>query len=268
MPSQAKTQTVLITGAAHGLGRAMVERFLSAGWQVIASDIDSAPLAQLAQSERLSIVELDVTDPVSIKDALQSVPDRLDLLINNAGIIGYFPVAETDPETIIKHFQINSFGSLRLTHACLNRLAAAQGRVLNISSESFCLRTPFQIYQTTKLTLEGISDVLRRELVHLGIAVATIRPGAIRTELFDALHHIENPAPNAKLSPKFERFVRFLGKQAPSRLYSPEQVAEFIYRASTAKRLKPHYQINNMLGLKLLAALPDRLADFIIRTLL
>ena len=58
---------------------------------------------------------------------------------------------------------------------------------MNVTSESYRFRNPFQIYQTTKLALEGLSDVMRRELAPLGVPVSTVRPGAIETELFHAM---------------------------------------------------------------------------------
>lgn len=262
-------RVVLVTGAAGGLGRAICEAFHARGDTVVATDVDASPLADLA--ERMVVASLDVTDQQAVDAAAALVRQRfgrLDVLVNNAGLMAYFPVAETPPDALIKHFEVNAFGGLRLTHACLDLLVAAGGRVLNISSESWRLRTPFQIYQTTKLTVEGISDVLRRELVHLGVDVATIRPGAIDTELFHAMDDISNPVPDSRLEAPFERFSAMLKRNPPARRSRPEAVADVVWRAASDRRRRPHYQINNMPSLKLMSWLPTRWADWLLARIL
>lgn len=259
---------VLVTGAGGGLGRAICERFHAGGYVVVATDVSVARLADLDGRARIITASLDVTDPQSVK-GIASLVDaqcgRLDVLVNNAGIIGFFPVAEIDPDELIRHFQINSFGALRVTHACLDLLVAKGGRVLNISSESYRLRTPFQIYQSTKLALEGISDVLRRELVYLGVHVATIRPGAVDTELFHAMENIENPVTGSQLAPAFTKFAAMLAENPPTRLSRPQDVAALVLHAAQDRRARPHYQMNNMLSLRLASYLPARWVDALIR---
>lgn len=253
---------VLVTGAGRGLGRAVCERFRSDGYRVVATDRDPALLADLDDAFVTSA--LDVTDPAAIDAVVRRIEQelgRLDVLVNNAGVIAYFPTAEMDPDAVIRHFEVNAFGALRVVHACLDLLVASGGRVVNVTSESYRLRTPFQIYQTTKLALEGISDVLRRELSTLGVHVATVRPGAIETELFHAMDRIENPVPDGRLAEPFARFVRGLEKNKPTKVSSPHEVAAVVHRAATDPRRQPHYEINNMRALKVAAALPPRLVD-------
>lgn len=257
---------VLVTGAGRGLGRAICETFHARGDHVIATDVDAALLTDL--DGRMQVTTLDVTNQKAVNAVAGRIRadfGRLDVLVNNAGLILYASVAETDPDTLIKHFEVNTFGGLRLTHACLDLLATASGRVINISSESWRLRTPFQIYQTTKLAVEGLSDVLRRELIHLGVGVATVRPGAIDTDLFHAMDHISNPIPDSRLATPFERFAASLARNPPSKHSQPEEVAAVVYRAATDRRCKPHYQINNMPILKVLSWLPTRWADWLLQ---
>ncbi len=265
------TSMVLVTGAGRGLGHEIVERFHSEGCTVVATDVDLALLADLEKRPRIEIAALDVTDSGSVQkaaDLIQSRRGRLDVVVNNAGIIGYFPVAETDPEMLIRHFQINSFGALRVTHACLGLLVASGGRVINISNESYKFRTPFQIYQSTKLALEGISDVLRRELRHLGVHVATIRPGAIETELFHAMDEISNPIENSRLDEQFRKFTCMLAENAPKKRSTPQAVAGLVFFAATDRRKAAHYAMNNMLSLRIMRLLTTRWADGLIARML
>lgn len=262
---------VLVTGAGGGLGRAICERFHAGGYSVVATDVTVGRLADLSKRVGIITAALDVTDSQSAQDIAALVGaqcGRLDVVVNNAGIIGFSPVVETGPEELIRHFQINSFGALRITHACLDLLIASGGRVLNISSESYRLRTPFQIYQSTKLALEGISDVLRRELVHLGVHVATIRPGAIDTELFHAMDSISNPVEHSRLGVPFAKFAARLASNPPSKRSSPDAVAALVLRAAVDKRRRAHYRINNMLTLRVLSWLPVRWTDWLLQRFL
>lgn len=262
-------RVVLITGAGRGLGRAVCEAFLADGDTVIAADLDVTGLDDIADS--LVAVTLDVTDQEAVNAVAARIREefgRLDVLVNNAGLINFVPVSEIDPDVLIKHFEVNAFGGLRLTHACLDLLVAAGGRVINISSESWRFRTPFQIYQSTKLAVEGISDVLRRELVHLGVHVATVRPGAIETDLFHAMDHISNPVMDSRLAEPFDKFAESLANNPPAKRSKPAEVAAIVHRAATEPRRRAHYEINNMWTLKLASGLPTRLADWLVRRML
>ena len=71
-----------------------------------------------------------------------------------------------------------------MPQACLDLLIESKGRIVNISGESSTFRAPFQTYQSSKMALECLSDVMRRELQLFDVHVTFIRPGAIRTDLF------------------------------------------------------------------------------------
>lgn len=254
----------LVTGAGRGLGRAIATELHDHGYRVVAAERDAASIADLDGADRWLPVETDVTDAASVGSLAARIRDdagRLDVVVNNAGIIGYFPVVEMDPEQVIEHFQVNSFGALRVVHACLDLLVASRGRVVNITSEAYRFRNPFQIYAVTKLTLEGLSDVLRRELDFLGVAVSTIRPGAIDTGLFHSMKSIDNPVPDSRLAKPFAAFARQLARRPPNRVSAPADVARVVFRAATDPKPRPHYEINNMRTLKLAALLPSAWAD-------
>ena len=88
-----------------------------------------------------------------------------------------------------------------------------------------------------------------------------MRPGAMDTALFRAMEAITNPLPKARTAAGFDRFVRALARRRPTKVSSPDEVAGLILRAATARRMRPHYEINNMLALRVAALLPPRLVD-------
>jgi NAD(P)-dependent dehydrogenase (short-subunit alcohol dehydrogenase family) len=261
------TRVALVTGAGGGLGDATCRALRAAGFHVVATDRSLDLLGAFDGVDGYTALALDVTDTEATRKVAAAVGatfGRLDVLVNNAGIIGYFPTVEMDPEVLIRHFQVNTFGALRTVHACLDLLVATQGRVVNVTSESYRFRNPFQIYQTTKLALEGLSDVMRRELAPLGVHVATVRPGAIQTALFHEMDAIENPVPDSRLARPFGRFAHLLAKRPPKRVCEPAEVAAVIVRAGTEPHGRPHYEINNMLQLRVAAVLPARVADRVV----
>ncbi|MDT4916509.1 MAG: hypothetical protein QOH89_1209 [Pseudonocardiales bacterium] len=258
------SRVALVTGAGGGLGSATCRALRSAGFRVVATDRTLDLLNAFRDRDGYTLLALDVTDTAAVAAAATAVRQsagRLDVLVNNAGMIGYFPTVEMDPELLIRHFQVNTFGALRTVHAFLDLLVESAGRVVNVTSESYKFRNPFQIYQTTKLALEGLSDVQRRELAPLGVRVSTVRPGAIRTELFSAMAHIENPVPDSRLAKPFGRFARMLATRPPSKVSEPDEVAAVIVRAATEAKPRIHYEINNMRQLRIAAALPAALTD-------
>ena len=259
-----KRPVALITGAGRGLGRAIAEAFLRRGYTVIATDYNLSLIEDYAEHDFVQPLAMDVTDSTSIQtvvDTIRRDHQRLDVVVNNAGMIDFGPVTERDPEDTIRLFQVNTFGSLRVVHACLDLLNEAQGRVVCITSESYRLRPPFQAYQPSKLALEGLADVMRRELHHLGIHVATVRPGAIQTALFQTMNHIQNPVPDGKLSVAFRKFTEKLQANPPTRISTPAQVAALVLKAATENKPRPHYEINNMLSMKIANLLPKHWTD-------
>ena len=79
--------TVMITGAKRGIGRGLVERFLENGWDVIAAGRDATATDLATLGERVTVIDLDVTDPASIEAMVAALAGRaIDLLVNNAGV--------------------------------------------------------------------------------------------------------------------------------------------------------------------------------------
>jgi NAD(P)-dependent dehydrogenase (short-subunit alcohol dehydrogenase family) len=256
-------KTVLITGAARGIGSAAADLFLDKGYRVIAADIlfdkvhDSRPSREILQ------VPLDVTSDNSVRAAGKIIRESnlsIDILINNAGVFDFFPLSETRIEALEKTIQTNALGAARMIHEFLPELIRNHGRVIQISSESIKLPGLFQPYQVSKIALEAYSRSVRQELELKGVKLVIIRPGATNTGLYGKLDEYKNPMEGSHFNDEFKAFVkntvRFKGKAI-----EPEVVAGLIYKSATCKSPKYIYRINNNPVLTWLSILPDRLMD-------
>ncbi len=182
-------KTVLITGATAGFGRAAAQRFVAAGWHVIATgrraDRLNALTAELGDAVHTAC--FDLRDETALRAALDALPERfagIDLLINNAGLAqGTQPaqqVALADWRTMI---DTNITALMTLTHALLPTLIARKGAIINISSTA--ARYPYvggNVYGGTKAFVSQFSLNLRTDLHGTGVRVTAIEPGMADTE--------------------------------------------------------------------------------------
>lgn len=198
-------KTVLITGCGpSGIGTALATEFHLRGHRVFASGL-SEPLLAHFRDLSIETLVLDVTSSESIEAAAVQVMKRtgnkLDILINNAGIMHVMPFADTDIEAARKLLEVNVLGPFAVTKAFLPLLIAAANPpgspslVVNIGSVNEVFRPAFfGIYNASKAAIETLGGTLRPELAPLGIHVVTIKTGSIRTGLFDNAPPTKLPA--------------------------------------------------------------------------
>ncbi len=256
--------SVLVTGAGRGLGRAIAECFRDNGYHVVATDYDISLLSDLEDREHFTTAALDVSNDEAadaVAAMIQADLGRLDVIVNNAGINAFYPVCEAPTPMTVNTFNINTFGPLRTIRACLDLLIESKGRIVNVSSESAPLRTPFQSYASSKMALEALSDAMRRELRLVGVHLALVRPGAIKTELFDEIHNLRNAVDNSYFDRFFERFAAGVAKRVPKSPSTPGEVAAVVFQAATDPKKKVMYKINNDFTLRLLSRLPAKFLD-------
>lgn len=180
---------VVVTGAAGGLGRALVQAFLEAGAQVCALDRDAQALAALQQAAgdgaTLVTVVCDITQPQACSDAITQAEAHcggIDVLINNAGISHRSLFADTSPGVIRQVMEVNFFGALHMTHAALPHVIARRGVVAAISSVAgYAPLLGRTGYCASKHALHGFFDTLRTEVEEQGVQVTLICPSFIAT---------------------------------------------------------------------------------------
>jgi NAD(P)-dependent dehydrogenase (short-subunit alcohol dehydrogenase family) len=265
------TPCVLVTGAGRGLGRAIAEAFHARGYLVVATDYDANLLEDLAGVAGYLTAQHDVSDipaAAEVASLIRQNCGRLDVIVNNAGVNSFYPVCEAPPQRTIDGFMINTFGALIVSQACLDLLIESKGRIVNIASESSPFRPPFQIYQSSKMALECLSDVMRRELQFFGVHVAIIRPGAIRTQLIAGAENVEVVAENSRFAPYFPKLRAMVARGMPRKVSEPAEVAQLVYHAATDPKKKVMYRINNDLKQRLALLVPKRLMDKLIMRML
>ena len=178
-----KAPVVLVTGASRGIGRAIAQKFVQAGYQVFGTTRQTSPVGTVTR-----VLHLDVQEEESVEkcvDAVLAQTGRIDFLINNAGISIYGAIEEVSLAQIKAVFETNFFGVVRMTQAVLPTMRRqAGGRVINIGSLAGFLPMPYQAaYAASKHALAGWTETLDLEVRRFGIRAILIQPGFIRTDI-------------------------------------------------------------------------------------
>lgn len=242
-------ESVLVTGCSSGIGRATALRFLADGWAVYATARDSTDLADLADRGCRSI-ELDVTDESAVTAAVERVREErghLDCLVNNAGYGQFGAVEDVPTERIVRQFDVNTFGPLRLARAVLPEMRErGRGRIINVTAGFGGLNVPgLGVYTGSKFALESVSDALRQEVAGFGVDVVVVEPGLVATDFYDrAVAEVES----LDRTPAYGDLYRALGsigavKAGGPGINDPDRVAETIHEAATVERPSPVYRV-------------------------
>lgn len=223
-------RTALVTGAAHGIGGAIVERFVAEGARVHAVDLSAEGLDALVErlgdlGDAVTPWVADLTD-LSEDGAHAGLPTEVDILVNNAGVQHVAPLHEFPTADFDRILALMLASPFRLTRACLPHMyAAGWGRVVNISSAHGLRASRFKVaYVTAKHGLEGLSKVTALEGAAHGVTSNCINPAYVRTALVE--RQIESQARSHGI-PEAEVVERImLEPVAVKRLIEPSEVAE------------------------------------------
>jgi NAD(P)-dependent dehydrogenase (short-subunit alcohol dehydrogenase family) len=183
------TRTALITGASRGLGRALATALADRGWRLVVDARDAARLrAAFPDSDRVTALAGDVTDPRHRAALAEAVGTRLDLLVNNAGELGPSPLpplAELRTEDFLHVLTVNVVAPLALVRAVLPALTAAAGTVVDISSDAAVEAYPgWGGYGASKAALDHLTAVLAAE--HPELRIYAVDPGDMATDMHQA----------------------------------------------------------------------------------
>jgi NAD(P)-dependent dehydrogenase (short-subunit alcohol dehydrogenase family) len=182
-------KSVLITGAARGIGAELARKAAARGARVAVVGLEPERLAAVADElgpEHLW-VEADVTDPEALKAAVQRTVETfggLDIAVANAGIAPLTTVYTASAHSLSRTIEVNLIGSMLTAHAALPEVAKRKGHILLISSAAaFTVLPGMSAYCAAKAGLERFGDALRLEVAHRGVTVASAHPTWIDTDL-------------------------------------------------------------------------------------
>jgi NAD(P)-dependent dehydrogenase (short-subunit alcohol dehydrogenase family) len=227
-------ESVLISGANSGIGRASALRLASEGYQVFAGMRDTAKaekLQDLCSEAGCSVtpVALDVTDPASVKSACDGIfaaAGHVDILINNAGIGWNAAVEDIDVDAAKLTFDTNYWGAIRCIQALLPGMRErGSGHIMNISSIAGRIAALAQtVYSSSKWAVECLSENLAQEVAPFGVRVSIVEPGVTRTAILPK--NIGHPTPTA-YETQYRRMLQFYAKGIEANI-AADEVAQTI----------------------------------------
>jgi 3-oxoacyl-[acyl-carrier protein] reductase len=224
MNTPKNAQVAIVTGASRGIGAAVAQRLAKDGFAVAVNYASSsaeadALVAQLtAAGAKAVAVKADVSNADDVRHMFEITEQQLgkvDVLVNNAGVLKTVPLADTSDALYDQTFDINvrgTFNTLREAAARMND----GGRIVNFSSTTLALNMPgYAIYNATKAAVESFTHVFAKELRGRNITVNAVAPGPIATSLF--------------LDGKTEEQIQTFAKMPPlQRLGQPDDIASVV----------------------------------------
>lgn len=219
-----KDQTVIITGAGRGIGRAMTAKFAAAGAHVYAAARSEDELAAAARDAAaagvpgtVTPVPTDVTDPRQVDQLVKRVLEdhgRVDVLINNAGTGLYAPVEELTPEQWDRMMAVNLKGPFLCCRAVLPSMKERRrGLIINVASVAGLTTFPGgSAYCASKWGVMALTDTLRQEVRPYELKVTAICPGSVQTDFAGT------PAKSYSLEPDDVAEVALFMAEAPRRV--------------------------------------------------
>jgi NAD(P)-dependent dehydrogenase (short-subunit alcohol dehydrogenase family) len=239
-----KKKIILITGTNSGFGWLAAHSCAALGHKVYASMRDTkgrnaAKATALGQQENIVVIDVDVTNGRSVKDAVTALlkkEGRIDVVVNNAGVYAT-GIAETfTDDELGKVMDVNVRGPWRIIKAVLPTMRRQrEGLIINISSVAGRFSFPFQMaYNTAKFALEGLTEGLHYEVRPLGVDVVMIQPGAFPTEVWGKVFHGSDTA-----------VITEYGDLANI----PEQIGAGIGQMFEAMKPNPQFVVDAIVGL-------------------
>ncbi|WP_164852250.1 SDR family oxidoreductase [Rheinheimera riviphila] len=239
-------KTIFITGTNSGFGKATVERFAKAGWQVAATVRNLATHRELFQEyPNVTLYALDVTDTLQVEAVAEAVIAKfgsVDVVVNNAGYCLMGPTETSSMEQIKRQFDTNVFGVFAVIKAFIPHFRSkSSGIFINLASASAQFNYPYIAgYGSSKWAVRGMTESLGIELAPYNIEVKAIYPGLHATGIFTKLDDgadVKNPG----FAPYAKYFTTFLSAQSSiSSVTAPDNIANEIFQAATRTKGRLH----------------------------
>ncbi|SHK25764.1 Short-chain dehydrogenase [Maribacter aquivivus] len=242
-----KKKVVLITGGSSGIGKAIGIHLKEKGYKVYGTTRSKSKYPSFSD---FPLLEMDVRKQETIKSCIASLlelENRIDVLINNAGIGITGPMEETPHEEVLKAFATNFNGPLNVMNNVLPVMREQKnGLIINITSIAGYMGLPFRgIYSASKGALEIVTESYRMETKAFGVKLTTLAPGDFATNIASGRYHTpvyENSAYRNAYKSTLEAIDADVDSGG-----DPADVAKKIAKIIETKNPKPHYKVGSFI---------------------
>jgi len=258
-------KVVLLTGASGGLGQAIAKQLSAQGCKVYGTS------RKIVENQHFISVQMDLTDSQSIQEAVAFVlakENKIDILINNAGIGITGSIEETDLHDVRKVFETNFFGMMHLIQEILpNMRAQKSGMIINVSSIAGYTGLPYRgIYSATKSAVMRMTEALSSEVKAMGIKVIDIAPGDFKTNIAEGRIYtkLDNKSPYFD---SYQQVLKMIDKEVDAGLH-PDVLSKKLGKITQKNKPKLRYNIGlflQKLTPYLTTCLPGRIFEKLIR---
>ncbi|KAF3440176.1 hypothetical protein FNV43_RR18455 [Rhamnella rubrinervis] len=266
-------QVVLITGCSRGgIGHSLARAFADEDCLVVATSRSLSAMADLENDSRFFLQELDVQSEENVQHVLSQVLEkygRVDVLVNNAGVLCVGPLAEVPLTQLKNTFNTNLYGTMRLIQAVVpHMMSRRKGKIVNVGSVTALSPGPWAgAYTASKAALHSLTDTLRLELRPFGIDVINVVPGAIRSNIGNSALASYNQMPQWKLYKGFEAAIHDRAnfsqgsKSTPTDEFAMKTVAAILKKNPPAWFSSGHYSTI----MAIMYHLPIFIRDFVMK---
>lgn len=256
-------KVIIITGTSAGIGFALAEHFGKKGHKVYGLS------RKMVNSEFFTSIPTDITEKEQIDNAISQIlaqENRIDILINNAGMGMVGAVEDATKEDITRLFNLNLIGTVQMMSAVLPKMREQkQGQIINISSIGSEMGLPFRgFYSASKSALDKVTEAMRYEVSSWNVEVCSLHLGDIKTNIVD------NRVKSAVSEPYQSIFdkVYSLMNAHVDKGSEPQEVAQYIEQLLAKKSWKAHYyfgKFGQKIGVPLKWILPQRFYENLMR---
>lgn len=239
-------KVVLITGGSSGIGKCIGEFLTLEGYRVYGTSRNP----QKVTASQFTLVKLDVRDTQSIQNAIEEIlakENKIDVLINNAGVGITGAIEEIATEEILNNFKTNVFGPIEVIKAVLPVMRRQNsGLIINVTSIAGYMGLPFRgIYSSSKSALEMITEALRMELKPFNIEVTNVAPGDFATNIAAGRYH--SPVLKDSVYKEVYQMSLDMMNKDVDKGGDPADMAKAIYKIMQTKRPKVRYVVGEPL---------------------
>jgi len=242
-----KKKVVLITGGSSGIGKAIGIHLKEKGYKVYGTTRSKSKYPSFSD---FPLLEMDVRNVETIKSCITSLlalENRIDVLINNAGVGITGPMEETPHEEVLKAFATNFNGPLNVMNNVLPVMREQNdGLIINITSIAGYMGLPYRgIYSASKGALEIVTESYRMETKVFGVKLTTLAPGDFATNIASGRYHTpvyENSAYRNAYKSTLEAIDADVDSGG-----DPADVAKKIAKIIETKNPKPHYKVGSFI---------------------